>query len=167
MWKAVKHCTATTLLLPHSFIFYVNLLLIWKLCFSCVGFSCEWDASVTFSRIFLPFPSSPSPLQLCVTLISTNDACLCVSERRWKIRSSWSTTCWTRWTRWSSAAAWPSPSSRCWTTWRWDQQDLLAQEHPTHTLPSTRVVVLPQHVMNPECCYNTVTTMHFFFVMME
>lgn len=33
---------------------------------------------------------------------------------------------------------------------------------PTHTLPSTRVVVLPQHVMNPECCYNTVTTMHFF-----
>lgn len=71
--------------------------------------------------------SSLPPLR--VTLISTIDVCLRLSERRWKIRSSWSTTCWTRWTRWSSAVVWPSPSSRCWTTWRWDQQDILTPEH--------------------------------------
>lgn len=44
---------------------------------------------------------------------------LFVSEQRWKIRSSWSTTCWIRSMRWSSAAAWPSPSSKSSTTWRW------------------------------------------------
>lgn len=42
-----------------------------------------------------------------------------VLEQRWKIRSSWSTTCWIRLMRWSSGVAWLSPSSKSSTTWRW------------------------------------------------
>lgn len=43
----------------------------------------------------------------------------CFPERRWKIRFSWSITCWTRWMRWSSVVEWPSPSWKSSTTWRW------------------------------------------------
>lgn len=59
------------------------------------------------------------PTSLC--LISTDVVCspVCVSEQRWKIRSSWSTTCWIRLMRWLLVAAWPSPSSKSSTTWRW------------------------------------------------
>lgn len=71
-----------------------------------------------------------SSLFSAAILIST-DVYLRVSERRWKIRSSWSTTCWIRWTRWSSAAAWPSPSSKSWTTWRWGRHEWNQQKPRT------------------------------------
>lgn len=65
-------------------------------CITHPGRHCDWLPSLS-----LPLPI-PVPL----------------SGLRWRTRSSWSTTCWTRSTRWSSVEAWPSPFSRSSTTWR-------------------------------------------------
>ncbi len=53
---------------------------------------------------------------------------------RFRTRSSWLRTCWTRWTRWSSGAGWPSPSGRSSTTCRYTHNPLLRSVTTTPSL---------------------------------
>lgn len=79
-----------------------------------------------------------------VDILINTDVSDCFPEQRWKIRSSWSITCWTRWMRWSSAVEWPSPSWKSSTTWRWGGSGSLDQ---SHSLPVT-----PLHTVNVLSC---------------
>lgn len=96
-WLALSSWSVKSLLIPE----------IW----SYVSVALLPSADAVFCVILLILMSHTS-------LVNT-DVSGWLSEQRWRIRSSWSITCWIRWMRWSSVVGWPSPSSKSLTTWRW------------------------------------------------